>query len=315
MFFIGLFRVHLFFRFLERPPTVQNSYPSDPILDRLTCWAEGQPLVRAMILSSTRAIPNTTPDIFSDYDVILALSDVRPFFESREWLAAFGTVLVMYRDPLDNRDGFLQSGNVVQFEEGLKIDFSLWQAEYLHQIAANPPLQDELDAGYRILLDKDGLTRGLQPPTYKAYIPRPPTETEYLEAIEDSFLVATYVAKYIQRGDLIAAKHILDNFLKQEHLRPMLEWHYEIDHHWSVKPGLHGRRMQQWLRPDLYADLQSTYTGAGFEENWQALFNTLALLRKAVLEVGARLGFAYPAEMERRTLAYLQKIKNIGRIR
>jgi len=292
-----------------------NNYLSDPILDHLIRWAEDQPLVRAMILTSTRALPNTTPDVFSDYDVILALSDVRPFFESRDWLAAFGTVLVMYRDPLDTRDGFLQSGNVVQFEEGLKIDFSLWSVEILQQITADLSLPAEFDAGYRVLLDKDGLTRGLQPPTYKAYIPHPPTETEYLEAIEDSFLVATYVAKYLQRGDPIAAWHILDTFLKQEHLLPLLVWHFEIEQGWTVKPGLHGRRIQQHLRPDLYADLLSTYIGAGYDESWEALYKTFALLHKAALEVGNRLGFAYPEEMERRTLAYLQKIKNHARIR
>ena len=285
------------------------SYPPDPTLDRLIRWGESQPLVRAMLLTSTRAVPGAEPDSFSDYDLILGLVDVRSFFESHEWLAAFGTVLVMYRDPLSVVEGFPQSGNVVQFEGGLKIDFSLWQVEYLGQIAAQPALPDELDAGYRVLLDKNGLTAGLQPPTYQAYLPHPPSAEEYLEAIEDSFLVAAYVGKYLQRGDRIAAWHLLENFLRQEHLRPMLEWLIELEHNWSIKPGLHGRRLQQHLRPDLYAELLSTYAGAGYEESWEALYRTLALLRRAALEVGARLGFAYPAEMERRARKYLEEIK------
>ncbi len=101
-------------------------------------WGESQPLVRAMLLTSTRAIPGGAADIFSDYDIILALSDVRPFFESRAWLEAFGQVLVMYRDPLSQEDGLLTSGNVVQFESGLKIDFSLWPVEKLRRIVAQP---------------------------------------------------------------------------------------------------------------------------------------------------------------------------------
>ena len=48
-------------------------------------WGEGTPLVRAMILTSTRTIPGGTADIFSDYDIILALNDVRPFFDERGW--------------------------------------------------------------------------------------------------------------------------------------------------------------------------------------------------------------------------------------
>jgi aminoglycoside 6-adenylyltransferase len=45
------------------------------------------------------------------------------------------------------------------------------------------------------------------------------------------------------------------------------------------------------------------------EESWEALFRTLALLRKVAIEVGESLGFAYPDDMVRRALAYMQKVK------
>jgi len=290
---------------------LENPTSENDTLSLLIHWGESQPLVRAMLLTSTRVVPGASCDVFSDYDVILALSDVRPFFESRGWLEAFGTVLVMYQDPLESDGGRLHSGNVVQFESGLKIDFTLLQAEILEKIAVAPQLPAEYDAGYRILLDKDGLTAGLPPPTYRGYIPSPPTEALYVDMVEGGLLDATYVAKYLRRGDLMAAQFILVTFLKDEHLRPLLEWHYEIDHGWKVSPGLHGRRMQQYLRPDLWADLASTCTGPGLEENWEALFRTLTLLRKVAMEVGERLGFAYPDDMMRRALAYLREIKDL----
>ena len=109
----------------------------------------------------------------------------------------------------------------------------------------------------------------------------------------------------------MAAKYLMENFIKDEHLRPMLEWHIELEHNWSVKPGPYGRRMKKSLRPDLWADLEDTYTGAGLEENWDVLDKTIALMHKAASEVGDRLGFPYPEEMERKTVAYLQKIKNL----
>jgi len=287
-------------------------FPSEnEILSRLIEWAEQQPLVRAMLLTSSRAIPNAPVDVFSDYDIILALSDVHPFYEDRTWLEAFGPVLVLYRDPLETDEGCLKSGYVVQFENNLKLDFNLWAVEILQRIAAAPVLPPEFDAGYRVLLDKDHLTDGLLPPTYTAYIPKPPAEVEYQEAVEDFFLQAIYVAKLLWRDDVMAAKYILDGMMKQEHLRPMLEWHLETEHHWSVKPGPYGRRLKQWLRSDLWAELEGTYTGAGLDENWQALDRTIALLRKTALEVGERLGYAYPHELDRRAVAYLQKVKNL----
>lgn len=281
----------------------------DQVLVNLIHWAEGQPTVRAMILTSTRAVPGAQPDIFSDYDVILALTDVRPFATSRDWLSAFGTVLVMYQDPLEEIDGYLQSGNVTQFEEGLKVDFSLWPVEYVRKIAAEPELPAEFDAGYQILLDKDQVTAGIKPPTYRGYIPTPPTEAIYLEYIECFLQEAMYVAKYLWRGDLMAARYIFVQFMTDEHLRPMLEWHVETEHGWSVKQGLHGRRLQNWLRLDLWEDLKNTWVGADEKENWDAIFHAVALMRKVAVEVGDRLSFTYPEDMEKRSLAYLRTIQ------
>ena len=284
------------------------------VFELLTHWGEQQPLVRLMLLTSSRAIPHhAAVDVFSDYDVILALRDVHPFHESRAWLAAFGQVLVMYQDPLETRDGCLRSANVVQFEDGLKIDFNLWEVEYFKGVVAAEPLPDEFDAGYRVLLDKDHLTDGLKPPTYQAYIPKPPTGGRYAQVVENFFLDATYVAKLLWRDDLMAAKHLLDHFMKQEGLLQMLEWHLETDHHWSVKPGLYGRRLKVWLRPDLWAELEGTYAGSGLEENWEALSRSIALFRKAAVEVGERLGYAYPQDMDQRLCAYLQKVKDMPR--
>jgi len=266
-----------------------------------------------MVLTSSRAVPAAPLDALSDYDVILALEDVRPFHEERGWLEAFGRVLVLYRDPLTIEGGLERSAYVTQYEDGLKIDFTLWPVELLRRTAAEPELPEEFDAGYRVLLDKDGLAAGLKPPTYAAYIPKPPSETQYFDVVEGVFQEATYVAKYLWRDDLMAAKHILDGMLKQEYLLPMLVWSIELDHGWSVKPGPYGRRLKRRLRPDLWAELERTYTGADVEENWAALFRTIDLFRKVAAEVGERIGYAYPEELDRRASAYLQKVRELDR--
>jgi aminoglycoside 6-adenylyltransferase len=236
---------------------------------------------------------------------------VLPYFEDRTWLEDFGPVLVVYRDPLELYYGYSKTCYVTQYENGLKIDFTVWPVEILQQIVANPQLPDEFDAGYQVLLDKDHLTDGLKPPTYKAYIPTPPTEGEYLKAVELLFHEATYVAKYLWRDDLMAAKEILDYSMKQEHLRPMLEWRMEIDHHWSVRPGYHGRQLKKWLPPDLRSELESTYTGSELEANWEAMFKTIGLFRKVAIEVGGLLGYVYPHDLDRRMISYLLKVKNL----
>lgn len=283
------------------------------VIEGLIQWGEQEPRVRAMVLTSSRAIPNAHTDVFSDYDVILGLTEVRPFFADRAWLEAFGRVLVLYRDPLHEHLGCLESGYVTQFESGLKIDFSLWPIEKLWHIAADPELPEEFDAGYRVLLDKDHLLDRLKPPTYRGYLPRPPTEAEYLTVVELLFHEATYVAKHLWRDDLMAAKYNLDYAMKHDDLLPMLEWLVEIDHGWSVKPGPYGRRLKRWLRPDLWAELEGTYAGGGLEENWEAVFRTIALFRKVAIEVGERLGYAYPHDLDRRAVAYLERVRSLPR--
>lgn len=278
-------------------------------LERFAAWGNGRDDVRAMIITSSWAVPNARIDVFTDYDLILIVEDIHPYHEQRGWLSDFGTVLTMYRDPL-SRDGDYETyGNIVQYEDGLKIDFTLMPVGLLKRIAGEAALPDEFDAGYRVLLDKDGLTDALKPPTYQAYIPKQPSEAEYLEHAEVFFVDATYVAKYLWRDDVVAAKEVFDHFLKQEHLLPMLWWHAEIAHGWTVKPGPIGRGLKRWLRADLWQALEGTYTGADIEANWIALFNAVALFRRAAVEVGDALGFAYPDDLHERAVAYLRKVK------
>jgi aminoglycoside 6-adenylyltransferase len=285
----------------------------DNVIGQLNRWADSQDLIRAVILTSSRAIPHGSVDLFSDYDVILAMRSIHPLYADRAWLEVFGPVLAGYRDPIIDENGLKRSAYVIQYENGLKIDFSLWPVELLQRVTNSEQLPVEFDAGYQVLVDKDDLTTGLKQPTYSGYIPAPPTEAYYMDLIEGFFLDTTYVAKFLWRDDMMAAKHILDHSLKQEHLRPMLEWHAEIDHEWTLKPGPYGRRLKQHLRPDLWAELESTYIGVGSDENWEALFRTIGLMRRVATDVGKHLGYTYPHLLERRVVDYLWRVRRLDR--
>lgn len=281
------------------------------VIDRMVAWANARPTVRAIVLTSSLAVPGAPVDVFTDYDFILVVNDTQPFYDDRAWLGDFGPVLTVYRDPMRIEDGHGKFIYVTQYENGLKIDFSLWHVEHLKKLVSAPQLGDEFDAGYRVILDKDGLTNGIKPPTYRAFIPIPPTEEEYQKLVEEFFGETFYAAKFLWRNDMLAMKYIFDHSMKQEYLRVLMEWQMELEHGWSVKPGPYGRRLKRWIEPSLWAELESTYTGMGVEENWEALFRTINLFRKVAVEVGARLGYAYPHELERRATAYLAKVKQL----
>lgn len=285
----------------------------DPVIARLQAWGEGRPSVRAMLLTSTRAIPNATVDVLSDYDVIVAVTDIHPYLADDSWLEDFGRVLVVYRDPVRLWYGLEKFARITQYEDGLKIDFTICPPEPLRRIAAEPELPPDLDVGYAVLLDKDGLTAGLKPPTHRAYIPSPPAEAEYQRVVEEFFHEATYVAKHLWRGDLMAAKYNLDYAMKHDNLRQMLEWRLEIAHGWSVRPGTYGRGLRRYLDPATWAELERSYVGGGEEENWEALFRTIDLFRRVAVEVGESLGYGYPDELHERAVRYLQRVKALDR--
>ncbi|MCI0556440.1 MAG: aminoglycoside 6-adenylyltransferase [Anaerolineae bacterium] len=291
---------------------MKNTDNPDDVISRLIQWAEQRDSIRAMLLTSTRAVPNTPMDQYSDYDVVLIVKDIHPFFDDRSWLEDFGEVLVAYWDPIDfDPDYSIENvANVIQYADGLKIDFTLWPVELMRRIVQAPTLMAELDAGYRVLMDKDHLTDDLQSPTYKAYIPTPPTNDVYQKTIEDFFSDAPYVAKCLSRGELFPTKWCLDYDMKHVFLRPMLEWRVEIDHGWTIPVGALGKGLKKRLSPEIWSQLEDAYVGADIADNWEALFRTMTLFRKVAMEVGEALGYAYPQDLDERVVGYVKKMQH-----
>jgi aminoglycoside 6-adenylyltransferase len=280
------------------------------VLSKLTKWGEVREDVRAMILTSSRANPDSHLDIFSDYDIILVVKDVHPYL-SDSWLEDFGKVLVVYHDPIQLESGFAHFTRVTHYQDGTKIDYAVWPAGLLQWIADEPTLPAYLDDGYRVLLDKDSWTEKMKPPTFKAYIPVPPSEQDFQYTISEFFNDSIYVAKNLRRDDLFPVKLCFDNIMKQQSIRTMLEWRMEIDHGWSVKPGAHGKGLKKYVAPETWARLESTYVGVGTEENWQALFDTISLFRDIAKEVGTALGYAYPQDTDNRVMRHLHRIHDM----
>lgn len=285
--------------------------PHAAVLERLVGWAAERDAVRAVLLTSTRANPHAPTDPFSDYDVILAVTDVRPFFEDRSWLGDFGPVLVVYRDPIRDSEGGKSFAYITQYENGLKIDFTVSSVGILRRIAENDKLPNDLDVGYAVLVDKDGLTDGLPEPTRRAYVPDPPSEDVYLTLVEEFLHEATYVAKHLWRDDLLPVKYNLDHAMKQRDLRTMLSWLIETESGWDVPVRAYGKGLKELLPSATWEALERTYAGAGIEENWNALFATIDLFREVAIEVGGRLGFDYPRELDGLVCRYLEGVRGM----
>jgi aminoglycoside 6-adenylyltransferase len=279
---------------------------------QLIDWGAARADVRAMILTSTRCNPSAHVDAFSDYDLIIAVEDIQPYLSDESWLHDFGDLLVVYRDPVRSVEGRPQFARITQYWDN-KIDFTVLPIETLRRMAWQArnagSLPPDLDVGYTVLLDKDGLTTGMPAPNYQAFIPAPPDKAEYQRVIEEFFHEGTYLAKNLWRRQLLPVKYFLDAALKQDNLRLMLEWRVEIEHGWGRKTGVLGKGLQAGLPPDLWTELERTYVGADWDENWTAFFQTVELFSKVASQVGAQLGYAYPDELHRRCVEHYRLIQ------
>ena len=283
----------------------------DEVIRRLKLWAMQRESVRAMLLTSTRANPNATLDAFSDYDIILIVDDIHPYYQDRSWLGDFGDVLVAYWDSiyLAPEYGLEVFGNVTQYVDGLKMDFTLWPIKLVRRIAEEDRLPANLDVGYTVLLDKGQLTAGLKAPTYTVYIPKRPTGEAFYKVVEDFYSDAPYVAKCLLRDELLPAKWCLDYDMKHVYLRQMLEWRMELDCEWSIPTGALGKGLKKRLPAAIWSALEETFAGAEIDENWEALFKTLALFRDLGKQVADGLGYLFPDELDRRVTAFLLEFR------
>ena len=71
----------------------------------------------------------------------------------------------------------------------------------------------------------------------------------------------------------------------------------------------HGRWFKRYLSPDMWAELENTFSGADIEENWEAFFRTIDLFRKLAKSVAAELKYEYPDNLDLKMSEYYLKVK------
>lgn len=286
----------------------------DEVLAQLVRWAEDNENIRAVVLGGSLANPYAFTDIFSDCDPMLFVTDTSIFSESDAWMRHFGEKIAWFKDENPFRSMPVQHyTRLVLYEDGVKIDFSIWPVETIAYLKGLAELPDFLDNGYKVLVDKDGLTAGLKEPSYAAYVTTPPTEAQYLDRVKGFLWDLSYVAKSLWRDELYFAKFMVDNIIRFGSLQKMIEWYIGVQHDWAVNPNKCGRWFKRYLDGETWCELETTFAGADVEENWQALFNLTRFFRRIAHQVADSLGYRYPMDQDAKMMKYLHKVRNMCR--
>jgi aminoglycoside 6-adenylyltransferase len=116
------------------------------------------------------------------------------------------------------------------------------------------------------------------------------------------------VPKSLYRDELPFAKYMLDHIMRHQFLHRVIEWRIGSQNDWSVNPGVCGKRFKRYLDPTTWTELESTYAGAGIEENIAAFNRMIALFRRLARELACELGYSYPEELDKNVTAYCSNI-------
>ncbi|MDR6488551.1 aminoglycoside 6-adenylyltransferase [Chryseobacterium vietnamense] len=278
-------------------------------LKQIIHWAENNPDIRAVLLTSSLVNPYAPVDDFSDLDVELVF-DNRLFYESEnEWIRLFGEPISMIEEDDSVFDG-KHAMKMVLYKDHVKVDFKLYQVtEFIEEIKEEN-LPEDWDVGYQVLIDKDKLTEKLKEPTYQSVMIQKPSEKEFKQLMNDFWWDTTYVAKCLKRGDIFYAKFMSENILRTDYLVPLIEWYIAGNHNWNtITTNKHGRLFKKYLPADLWSKVERTFSGSNIEENWKALLECADLVHELGTSLAEKLHFIYPAKLEKDIRNYLEEVK------
>jgi aminoglycoside 6-adenylyltransferase len=273
------------------------------ILELIVHTAKNDERIRAVIMNGSRVNPNAPRDIFQDFDIVYLVTEVASFRDDSTWINRFGDLMIlqmpeaMEDPPPQNNGNFIY---LMQFTDGNRIDLGLVPIANFNDLKA-----DSLSV---LLLDKDGVLKPFEPPNDSSYLPRPPTAKVFSDCCNEFWWVCPYIAKGLWREEIIYAKALVDQILRDQLLK-LLAWHIGVKTGFSRNPGKLGKYFQQYLEPELWEMLQRTYADASYDHTWEALFVMGDLFRKVAVPLAEHFGFDYPHDDDQRVSAHLDHVR------
>ena len=269
----------------------------------ILCIARNDARIRAVIMNGSRANPNATPDIFQDYDIVYIVTEVVSFKNDPDWLNQFGERMIMQRPddmgntPPSDDDPY---SFLMQFADGNRIDLTLFPVVKLSEL-----WEDSLSI---LLLDKDGIIEQFPLSSEKDYLPKPPTEKEFVDCCNEFWWVSTYIAKGLWREEITYAKSMQDQYVRPM-LMKILAWYIGIKTEFSCNPGKFGKHFKQYLEPALWEMLKATYADVEYDHTWESLDKMCQLFRITSRFVAEYFGFEYPIDDDEKVNTHLKHVR------
>jgi aminoglycoside 6-adenylyltransferase len=280
-----------------------RSSSAGELLARIVEWAETNANVIALIMTGSRARGDSAfVDEFSDFDLEIIAENAAELADNDEWLRSFGPIMVCL--PLS--EGQAHPTRLVFYEGGLKVDFSLCTRERL--MAMVDRLNGLYQRGYRVLVDKEGVTAGLPAATGAAPSKRLPSQQVFSATVNEFWFEAAHIPRYLLRNEPWVVK-IRDWTMKELLLR-MLEWHAVALSGRPLDVWHIGTHMKDWVDSQTWQELQAVFSRFDRDDSWRGLLAMTALFRRLARETASATGLEYLATVDENVSGYLAGFEN-----
>ena len=148
-------------------------------------WSEKNEDVRVLLLTSSLVNPLALVDEFSDLDIEFVFEDNTNYISDKSWTLKFGNPIAMIEED-ESCFNHKHAMKMLLYEDGVKVDFKLYSKSKFIKETQEKELPEDWDIGYKILIDKDGITKQMLKPTYQISIIKKPSEKEFQNLINDN---------------------------------------------------------------------------------------------------------------------------------
>ena len=246
--------------------------------------AEEMDAVRSVVMNGSR-VTNPYKDAYQDYDIVYFVRDYDAFIESRSWLDVFGQRLLMHTsDDMVFHPGAMEKGYMFQmlFKDGNRIDLLIRPVDVFKE-------HIETNRNYKVLLDKDDLSKELPTPSRAQFSIQKPRELLFTSCIKEILWVASYIAKGLCRNELLYALSHLSHI--RENVLALMKWHVGVDFGFDIVLKKAADDLGLYLSDALVTKLYATYVDARQASIWHALFIMLELTEITASHVSKKLGY------------------------
>ena len=246
------------------------------LLKNIEKWAKNQEVIRALILSGSRARKEGT-DRLSDIYLHIFAEDPSFYAENEDWFQTFGPIWIAALNQ-DERDTHWE----IIYEDGLLVEFFISPTSALEKMEETLP--PHLDPGYSVLIDKDKKAKQLPKASGESHPPEKPSKEIFQKTLSDFWLNAYHVAKYLWRRDLWRVKY--HDWLLKGNLLEMMGWHSLLIGKQRSFTTYQGKGLQAWIDPETFTSLMTVFGRFYPADSWRALEDTIKLFTALSEDVG-----------------------------